>query len=314
MSKPGLNWSLVSRLKTRHLWLLLHLEEHGSVLHAAEAASMTQPAASKLLAEMEHLLGVPLFARHARGVQPTRYGRALVQRARIALSELGRACDEIGALRDGRLGRVAIGTVVNPATNLVPQAIAAVMRDSPGILVSIDMDYSLPLVERLLAGQLDLVIGRILTPHGASDLVFERLADEPHAAIVRAGHPLLARRRLRHADLEGYGWILPPADSVLRDRLDAMFTEQGLDAPRHVIETSSLPVTTGLLRGSDLLAALPAEAVSAYTGAGQLAVLPLDLKVRLESFGIIRHRERPLSPAAQRVLDALRHAAADLYD
>ncbi len=64
------HWFNPSRLKTRHLLLLMHLEEQGSVLRAAEAARMTQPAASKLLAEMEGLLGVPLFERHARGVEP----------------------------------------------------------------------------------------------------------------------------------------------------------------------------------------------------------------------------------------------------
>ena len=67
MVQPSTSWFGATRLKTRHLLLLVHLYEQRSVLRAAEAANMTQPAASKLLAEMEHLLGVPLFDRHARG-------------------------------------------------------------------------------------------------------------------------------------------------------------------------------------------------------------------------------------------------------
>jgi len=312
---PGsAHWSNPSRLKTRHLMLLLHLDEQGSVLRAAEAARMTQPAASKLLAEMEATLGVPLFERHARGVQPTWYGQVLIRRARSALLEISRAQEEIAALRDGRMGQASIGTVVNPGTNLVPNAVAEVKRLHPDIVVRIDMDYSRPLVARLLDGQLDLVVGRILDATGAVDLEFEPLAEEPHSVIVRHGHPLAASRKpLRHADLAPYGWIMPPADSVLRTRLETMFLERGLPAPGNVVETSALPVITNLLRASDLLTALPEEAVAPYIQARQLAVLPLDLGVGMESFGIILRRGHLLSPAAQTMLDALRATARQLY-
>lgn len=317
MGKPIVNanphWFNPSRLKTRHLLLLMHLEEQGSVLRAAEAARMTQPAASKLLAEMEGLLGVPLFERHARGVEPTWYGQVLIRRARTALLEIGRAQEEIAALRDGRMGQASIGTVVNPGTNLVPQAVAAVKNEHPDILVRIEMDYSRPLVAKLLDGQLDLVIGRIMDPEGGADLVFEPLADEPHSVIVRSGHPLDGRETVRHEELAPYGWILPPPDSVLRARMETMFLEHGLVGPRNTIETSSLSVTINLLRVSDLLTALPAEAVGPYVQSRQLSVLPLELGVGMESFGIVRRRGHLLSPAAQKMLESLRMVARQLY-
>ncbi|MGO4262311.1 LysR family transcriptional regulator [Lysobacter sp. TAB13] len=302
-----------SRLKTRHLQLLLHLHEHRSVVRAADAADMTQPAASKLLSEMEHILGVPLFERHARGVEPTWYGQALIRRARSALSEIGRAHHEIEAMRSGRMGQAAIGTVVNPGTNLVPQAIAAVKRDFPDILIRVDMDYSRPLVAKLLSGQLDIVIGRILGPEGAGDLEFEPLADEPHSVIVRAGHPLTQRSEVTHADLLEYGWIMPPAASILRTRLDSMFLERGLAPPQNIIETASLPLIIHLLRYGDLLTALPAESVAPYIQTAQMQVLPIDLRVRMEFFGIIRRRDQQLSPGAECVLQALRATARNLY-
>ncbi|MFC3550526.1 LysR substrate-binding domain-containing protein [Lysobacter cavernae] len=303
----------LARLKTRQLWLLLHLDEHRSVLRAAEAARMTQPAASKLLTEMEATLGVKLFDRHARGVEPTWYGQVLIRRARAALSEIGRAHEEITALRSGRMGQAAIGTVVNPGTNLVPQAIASIKREFPDIMVSVEMDYSRPLVAKLLDGQLDIVIGRILGPEGIDTLEFEPLADEPHAVIARAGHPLTRQPTLGHAQLADYGWILPPPGSVLRGKLDAMFLERSLAPPRNVVETTSLPVTTNLLQNSDLLTALPADAVAPYCRAGLLAVLPVELGVGMEYFGIIRRRDHPLSPGAERVLEALRETARELY-
>ncbi len=315
MNKPigHAHWLNPSRLKTRHLLLLMHLDEQGSVLRAAEAARMTQPAASKLLAEMESVLGVSLFERHARGVQPTWYGQALIRRARSALLEIGRAQEEIAAMREGRMGQASIGTVVNPGTHLVPQAVAAVKREFPDILVRIEMDYSRPLVAKLLDGQLDLVVGRIMGPEGGDDLAFEPLADEPHAVVVREGHPLSTRAHITHEDLGDYGWVLPPGESVLRSRLEAMFMEHGMPRPQNVIETAALPVITSLLRNSDLLTALPEDAVSPYIQARLLTVLPIDLGVRMSSFGIIVRRNQRLSPGAQRVLDALRVTARRLY-
>jgi DNA-binding transcriptional LysR family regulator len=313
MVQPTTHGFNISRFKTRHLLLLLHLHEQRSVLRAAEAANMTQPAASKLIAEMESMLGVPLFERHARGVDPTWYGQVLIRRARSALAEIGRAHDEIDALRNGRMGQASIGTVVNPGTNLVPQAIAAVKREFPDILIRVEMDYSRPLVAKLLDGQLDVVVGRIMGPEGADELEFEPIADEPHSVVVRSGHPLVQRGTIVHADLAEYGWILPPEASVLRSRLDSMFLEHGLRLPQNIIETASLPVITNLLRDSDLLTALPAESVAPYVQSNQLAVLPIDLGVRMEFFGIVRRRDQLLSPAAERVLEALRSAAGRLY-
>ncbi|WP_340649100.1 LysR substrate-binding domain-containing protein [Pseudoxanthomonas winnipegensis] len=300
-------------LKTRHLLLLQHLHEQRSVLRAAEATRMTQPAASKLLAEMESLLGVPLFERHARGVEPTRYGEVLARHARAALSELAHAGDEIAALREGRLGQAALGTVVNPGTNLVPLAVARVKRAFPGILVRVEMDYSRPLVSRLLDGQLDIVVGRIMDAELRDELEFERLADEPHAVIARAGHPLNGRS-LSHADLAGCGWIVPPRESVLRARLGTAFMRYGMPWPDNVIETSALPVITALLAESDFLTVLPARSVAAHVQAGQLAVLPIDMDVQMEDFGIVRRRGHQLSPAAACVLEALRETARTLYD
>lgn len=313
MVQSSTGWFGATRLKTRHLLLLLHLYEQRSVLRAAEAANMTQPAASKLLAEMESLLGVPLFERHARGVEPTWYGQVLIRRARAALSEIGRAHDEIAALRAGRMGQAAIGTVVNPGTNLVPQAIALVKRDFPDILIRVEMDYSRPLVAKLLDGQLDIVIGRIMGPEGAGELEFEPLADEPHSVIARADHPLAQRDKVSHFDLSEYGWIMPPSASVLRARLDSVFLEHGLTLPQNIVETGSLPVIIHLLRQSDLLVALPADSVAPYLQTDQMRVLPIELGVRMESYGIVRRRDQLLSPGAERMLEAIRTTARSMY-
>src|SRR5882757_5879249 len=256
MSKVPASWFIRSRLKTRQIVLLVYLDEHRSVLRAADAAGMTQPAASKLLRELEETFDVPLFERQARGVVPTWYGEILIRHARSVLSEISRAQEEIAALKAGLTGQAAIGTVMNPGTNLVPMAVAQLKQKHPQMLVSIELDYSKPLVAKLLRGELDIVIARILDSRGAEQLQTEPLADERHAVIAGAHHPLAGRSDLQLQDLVDQGWILPPPGSLIRDRLISVFLQRGLRAPSNLVESFSLPVITSLLRTTNMVVAL----------------------------------------------------------
>ncbi len=304
---------LSTRIKTRQLALLTHLDQERSVLRASEAIGMSQPAASKLLRELEECLGVTLFERHARGVVPTPYGDILVRHAHSVLSEIQRAQEEVDALKQGRLHRVSIGTVMSPCTELLPLAISLLEQRHPQMVVNVQMEFSHTLVAMLLGGQVDIAIGRILDPNTAAELDFEPLAEEPHSLIARPQHPLASRNKLRMNDLVGQTWILPPTESILRKRLDAMFLQRGLSLPEKIVETTSLPLTTSLLRRTDMLVALPEVVVRPFCEAGMLCVLPIDLGVRMDSFGIITRRGHRLAQGGTETLIALREAAATLY-
>lgn len=302
-----------SRLKARQMIFLVHLDEHRSVLKAADACGMTQPAASKLLRELEEAFDVRLFDRHARGIEPTWFGEVLVRHARAVLSEISLAQQEIAALKGGLAGQAAIGTVLSPGTSLVPLAVELAKRRRPGLRITIDVDYSRPLIRRLLQGDLDIVIGRVLDSERAEELQFEPLADEQHAIVAGATHPLALRRSLTLADLAGQGWVLPQAGSVLRDRLISVFVELGLAPPTNVVETTSVPVITSLLRATDVVTVLPLDVVQPYCQAGVLKVLIPSINVQTGVFGIVTHRQRQMSPGAQVLLAALRESASNLY-
>jgi DNA-binding transcriptional LysR family regulator len=302
-----------TRMKIRQILLLAHIDREQSLLRAADAAGISQPAASKLLKELEDGLGVSLFDRHARGVAPTDFGEIVVRHAHSILSEIHQAQEEVAALKRGERYRVAIGSVLTPSTNLLPKAIELVEKRHPQMLISIEIDTSRPLINKLLMGQLDIVIGRVLDPENAADLRVEMLAEESHSLIGRANHPLARKRKLRIEDLGGYTWVVPLAESILRERLQAMFLQRGLSLPLKMIETSSLPVITRLLQNSDLLAALPEEVVRPYCDAGMLRVIPIELNVRLDAFGIITRRNHVLSKDANEALTALREIAKKLY-
>jgi DNA-binding transcriptional LysR family regulator len=313
MSDQSSNRFVRSHLKTRHMVLLAELGRHGSILHAAEAANLTQPAASKLLAELEHVLGVQLFERLPRGVVPTWYGEVLIRRAGAALSEMDAAYQEVMELLSGLSGRVALGTVLTPSTSLVPEALKLLKSRHSRVHISVEVDTSKVLIERLRGGELDIVIGRILDSKSAAELEFEPLTDEPHSLIARAGHPLVKRDDLQLKDLVHEGWILPPNGSILRDRLTALFLSQGLDMPGETVETLALSVVTNLLIGSDMIVALPEELVRPYLDTGILAVLPFDPALRMDMYGIVTRKGHQLSPGAQAMLAALREIGAQRY-
>jgi DNA-binding transcriptional LysR family regulator len=303
-----------SPLKTHQLALLVHLDEERRLARAAEVVGLTQPAASKLLRQIETTLDVKIFERHARGLVPTCYGEILIRHARLALSELRLAHEEIAALRSGRSGKAAVGTITDPGTTLVPLAIARVKERHPDTLIQVDIGSSRELVRRLLEGHLDMAVARLLDAETADELSYEPLAaDEPHAVIASAKHPLVGRADVELEDLIEQPWVLPPPGSLVRDRLTAMFLQEGLPQPSNIVEASSLPVIAMLLMQSNMVVAMPETAVRSYCDAGMLAVLVRNLPLGVGGFGLITRRNSKLAPAAQLMLEALRELGALMY-
>jgi len=304
---------MCSRLKIRQLALLAHLGEERCVIRAAEAVGMTQPAASKLLREIEEALQVRLFERHARGIVPTSSGEILARHARSIISEINLAQQEIATLKSGLSGRASLGTVTTPAANLVPTAIVLLKQWHPGLLVSVDLDHSRPLVGKLRQGQLDVVVARILDAGDAEDLQFEPLSDEQHAVLVGGQHPLAGKPGVRLEELMEYPWVLPPPDSVLHERLLGLFLQSGLAVPANLIQTQSLQVITHLLQATDSVAVLQHEAVRPLSDARLLCVLIEDLGLEIGCFGLVTRRGHRLSPGGRVLLDCLRSAAHRIY-
>lgn len=296
-----------AHLKIRHLSLLTELGRNCSIAQAAQAAGLTQPAASKLLGELEYALGVTLFERLPRGVEATDYGRIMVRRAGAALATIDAAYQEMSELVLGLRGQVEIGAVMTPSTRLVPLAVQRFKQLHPLVNVAIQVESSSFLLQQLRSGQLDMMIGRMVagSDHG-SELKFEPLQNESHRLIVRADHPLSKRSHLCLEDVAQAAWILPASGSILRERLAALFLSRGVDLPLNAIETSAIPVITGLLLNSDVIIALPPETVQHYLDDGSLVELDFDLGLRMDAYGIITRKQHRLSPSAQAMLDVLR--------
>jgi DNA-binding transcriptional LysR family regulator len=311
--EPATHWFIRARLKTRQLLLLVTLADQGNIHRAARALHITQPAASKLLKDLEDVLSVSLFERLPRGMRPTLYGEAIIRHARMALANLGQAYEEIAALKTGLLGQVRIGAITTPGITLLPHAMALLKQAHPQLRVTLEIDTSAVLLERMQQGKLDLVIARLEVERDQSMYRYAPLSDEPVCALVRRGHPLLAAPEVSLQDVSRAAWIVPPQGSVLRHRFDLMFQQASLVPPINVIETSSLLFVTKMIEQSDMIAVL-SDAVGRYYAANHtLALLPLHMPCSMDGFGLITWRDQLPSPGARVMMHALQTSATHLY-
>lgn len=307
------HWFIRARLKTRQLLLLVALAEEGNIHRAAQVLNMTQPAASKLLKDLEDVLEVPLFERLPRGMRPTWYGETMIRHARVALASLNQAHDELTALKAGRFGQVSVGAITSPGLVLLPPAVALVKQEHPSLNITLQIETSDVLMERLSHGKLDMIVARLFAQHDKTDLRYEVLAEEPVSAITRPGHPLLNVSQLGLRDVVSAGWILPPTGSVLRHRFELMFQEESLEPPVNMVETSALLFITKMLQQSDMIAVVASDVARYYASHGIVSILPIDLPCHMDSFGLITRTDKLLSPAAKVMLKALKSTAVTVY-
>ncbi len=313
MDTTNPNWFLKARLKTRQLLLLIALDDFRNIHRAAEELHMTQPAASKQIKDLEEMLDVRLFDRLPRGMQPTIYGETMIRHARMALTSLALAHDDINALRAGLVGQVEVGVIMSPAMALLPRAIARIKEQAPLLRIGVQLEPSNVLLDKLQRGTLDFMIGRVLDSGGSTGLVYEELTEEPACAVVRPNHPLLDKKRLELRDIAGRPWILHPHGSILRHRFDMMFRRAGLAPPTNVVDTTALLVITALLQHTDSLHVMPLEVAQYYASLNVMRILPIELPCKMDAFGIVRQQDHLLSPGADLLLKAVREAAAEIY-
>lgn len=301
------------QLKTRQMALLMAIEETRNLHQAALATHMSQPAASKMLKDMEELFGVALFERLPRGMRPTVYGDTLVRHVRMALDNLAQGQSAMAALQAGLSGQVNMGVILTPSMTLVPQAIAATKAEAPHLSIGVEVGTSEVLVDGLKRGRLDFLIARIPAQEEDLNLIYEDLSEETECAVVRMGHPMLEHPALTLQDLASSAWILSPRGSILRHQFDMLFRRHGLAAPTNVIETTAMSVIKALLQQTDCLHLMPLEVARYYAASGELSILPTELPCNMDSYGLIMRSDHVLTPGAKLLLGAVRRVASGMY-
>jgi DNA-binding transcriptional LysR family regulator len=295
------------RLKLRDLHILLTVVQRGSMAKAAAALTISQPAVSKAIADMEHTLGLRLLDRSRNGIEPTAYGRALVRRGLAIFDELKHGVQELAFLADPTAGELRIGSAESMAAGLLPAVIERFSRDHPRVHLDVAQAVISSLHYRELRERsIDLLLGRIPTPFTEDDLQADVVYDDQVVVVAGRQSKWARSRKLKLADLAGEPWILPPADTLPGSLAAELFRAGGAEMPRAPITTLSIHLCCRLAASGRFVTTLPTSILRFGGRDLSLKVLPIRLPAQPRPVGIVTLKNRTLSPVAKIFIDCVR--------
>ncbi len=298
------------RIKLRHLLCFVEITRQGGVARAGAELGMTQPAVSKAAAELEAILGVPLFDRSRRALTLTSYGEMFLRFATAGLATLRQGADTIAEARAGS-GFVAFGALPTVAAGVVPAALRRFAASSLACRTLVESGPSPYLLELLRTAAIGFVVGRMANPEAMDGLSFEHLYSEELAFVVRPGHPLAGVAELDPRSMAGFEALMPPRRAIIRPAVDALLLAAGVGRFAIEIETVSNSLGRSYALMSDAIWIISRGVVANDLAAGQLVRLPVDVSATLGPVGITTRSGAELSLPVQAMLEAVRQAAGD---
>jgi len=307
------HWFLKHRLKLRALSLLVATDDHSNLQRAADALGMSQPAASKMLREVEDIFNLSLFKRFPRGVEATSEGVIVIQHARNILSELNQISEDLSAVIGKSELQISVGSIKAPALSMVPRALVEFQSRFRHARVNLLVDSSPVLLSKLKNDELDIVVGRLVTDMDSDIFEYEELADSQSVnVVVGRGHPWLKRRQIKWDELLEVMWIIPPQGSMLKVQFESLFVQQKMMPPQNLVETQDLDTIRRLLGQTSMVAVLSDEVAKACD-AVPLQSLSKTLAFKMQGFGLITKKGRNISKIVQEMLQILAEVGHSHY-
>lgn len=239
----------------------------GSITGAARSLGFSQPAVSQQLKRLEQRLGMPVVERVGRGVRLTEAGRILARHAVVVDRALHAASEEIAALAGLRSGRVRLAAFPSASSMLVPQLLARLAREHPGIGVTFVEAEPPEAVLAVRAGEADVAItfsypGDPDDPHhdSALGLLVRPLGADPMRVVLPVDHAEAQAAAVSLHALRGERWIA--GCPRCRGHLLGLCRASGFE-PEIAHETDNAIAVTALVAAGLGVALLPTLALDA---------------------------------------------------
>lgn len=307
---------LTSRLKMRHLVLLLQIEQHGSLTRVAEHMATSQPAVTNALAELESMFDVPLFERSVRGMTPTPLGAVVLARARALVHDLGHLVQEMEAVAAGHAAHLHIGVIPFVSGQMLSSAIGRTRPAGRRITATIHEGQGPALLRQLRDHTLDMVVGWATPSVDMDNLGFEVLYhQQPRLIASRRLAARLARRALDWKALAELDWILGVPQTAMRDQVASLFMQAGIRPPAATTECHSAKLIGELIAASDqALSIVPADIADELVSVAGVAIVPFSFTWHLPPIAVfMRHESQGSAPHrlfAEALREECRHARA----
>ncbi|MDA9489507.1 DNA-binding transcriptional LysR family regulator [Bradyrhizobium diazoefficiens] len=308
-----MRWDRVGRfLKPRDLHVFMTVVEENSMAKAAERLAISRPVISRTIANLEHVLGVTLLDRTARGVEPTMFGEALLKRGTAVFDELRQSVEEIAFLADPQAGELRIACTEVWAAGLVPAAIERLSKRLPRLRVRLEQGTASHQFNLLRQRQCEIVISRLLTETPDSDIEMQPLFYESLVVVAGPQSSWSRRRKLTLSELVDVPWILSTLEAESGSPFVEAFRAAKLSIPTATIFSNSLHLRISLLATGRYLTLVPGSALQFGPGADLLKALPVALPRWHLPTAIFTLKGRMLSPVAQVFANCIRDVAKPL--
>jgi len=293
------------QLRLRDLHAFFTVVGCRSMAKAALQLGVSQPAVSKVIADLEHALGVRLLDRSPQGVEPTVFGDALLKRGMAAFDELKQGIRDIEFLADPTTGEIRIGCPGNISSTLMLRIVEEFMQKYPRVLLHVDAIQNPQNLPGLHDRKYDLYLTNLPLPERRvpEGLEVEFLFNDPLVVAAGTGHRWASRRKIDFAELAEESWLLPRTDSWNYICIAEAFRARGLPGPKIVLWSNDAPLRTQLLARGRFVTAMGKLNAQWYG----LKVLPIDLPVQPWPVVIATLTGRTLSPVVQLFIEFVRN-------
>ncbi|RLQ85200.1 LysR family transcriptional regulator [Notoacmeibacter ruber] len=289
----------------RQLEALMAVVETGTVSQAADLLRISQPAASKLLQDLEANTALELFERESGRLIPTGRGMRLYEEVERIFGGVRQLARAVEAIRREERGHIFVGVMPALSGAFVTRALAAFQKNHPDVFITIESRSSQFLTDAVLLRRLDiaLVISSIEHP----SISVDTLKSPPAVAVLPEGHPLMAKSVLRPADFEDTPFVAFSPTSMMRRKVDAAFEEAGLNC-NIVMEANTAPNVAELVAGG--MGVTVADPLAMEIVAGRVVVRPFLPEVSFE-YSLMRPVRARNSVLVEDFVRHVQAAAAD---
>jgi DNA-binding transcriptional LysR family regulator len=283
----------------RRLQHLVALADTGHFGRAAERVHLSQPAFSRSIRAAEAELGMQLFDRGSTEATCTTAGRFVVERARRLLTENNRFARDLHLYRNHEIGELSVGLGQFTASQLLPTLLADLREHYPRVRVRVLVQSPSYFVAPLHREELDFFVGDARFAHRDDTLEVKEIGTIPGGFYVRRGHPLLARKPLRVADLAAHGLATGKLPALVQKGLmHLMGLREGDELPVAVECDDVLSLKAIALATDMVMIGTPALVAPELAGGTLVGLDFEDLPEPVSHFAIVSLRGRTFSPVA----------------
>jgi DNA-binding transcriptional LysR family regulator len=279
----------------RQIRVFVAVARHLSFSRAAETLSLTPPAVTMQIRELETQIGLPLFDREGRNVSLTITGEYFLVYARKILATLKDAEDMVAKFKKVQTGRIVIG-MVSTAQYFVPPLLGRFCKDHPGVEVSLSIGNRQTLVEQLQRNEVDLaVMGR---PSKELATRAEPFAAHPLVFVAAPDHPLVQLGHVHAQALAGYNFIVREPGSGTRAVLEEYFERHSL-TPHITMEMSGNETIKQAVMADMGISLLSLHTLGLELSNRRIAIIDVEDTPVLRRWHLVNSLSKILSPPAE---------------